>query len=266
MANIYVIKDRKDNFVLTPFFKDKEIGSKDGDEQVVVFTSGATSENDRDEYRLKTYKLVDDSVELWIQEKRYFPRLIVSAITFLVVYFFMSLVLRDPIPMLDELVGSTIATIAMWFFVSKKDKKSPITNKKKLEIKRAISNAEFKELEGLAIIEGYLDELRSLDNIDLSDRLLNVDNINLDSIDFKELDDSFINQFRSYFSKYIFDTNSNMKKYFQMVYDKRIEEVSDEALSSKLIELDRNAIIDLPLLTLLVMLKEYRMKATAFLD
>lgn len=266
MANIYVVKDTKKNFVLTPFFKDKTIGSKEGEEEVVFYTSGSTSEEERDESRLYTYKAVDDSVELWIQEKRYFPRLIASAFTFLVVYFFMSLVLRDPIPMLDELVGSTVASIAVWFLISKKDKKGPITNKKKLEIKREVSNADFKELEGLRTIEAYLDNLRSFDNIDLSDRLLNVDNITLEEIDFKDFDDSFLNQFREYFNRYIFKTNSNMKIYFDKVCEKRIEDKSDEALSSKLVQLDRNANIDLPLLVLLVVLKEYRIKASGFLN
>jgi hypothetical protein len=266
MANIYILKDRMSNFILTPFLKDKTIGSKEGEEEVVFYTSGATSEEERDEARLYTYKAIDDSVELWIQEKRYFPRLIVSALTFLVVYFFMSLVLRDPIPMLDELVGSTVATIAMWAFISKKDKKGPITNKKKLEIKREVSNAEFKELEGLTVIEAYLDNLRSLDNIDLSDRLLNVDNINLDVIDFKQFDDSFIHQLRGYFNKSVFGSNSTMNTYFEKVCEKRLQGESDEALSSKLVELDRNAKIDLPLLTLLVILKEYRMKAAGFIS
>jgi hypothetical protein len=266
MANIFVVKDKSKNFVLTPFFKDKTIGSKEGEEEVVFYTSGATSEEERDESRLYTYKAVDDSVELWIQEKRYFPRLVASAITFLVVYFFMSLVIRDPIPIFDELVGSTIATIAIWFFISKKDKKSPITNKKKLEIKREVSNAEFKELEGLTIIEAYLDNLRSLDNIDLSDRLLNVDNINLEAIDFKDFDDSFVLQLRGFFKSYVFETNSTMKSYFDKVCERRIEEKSDEALSSKLVQMDRNAKIDFSLLTLLVILKEYRIKAAGFLN
>lgn len=266
MANIYVIKDKENNFVLTPFFKDKTIGSKESEEKVVFYTSGATNEMERDEYRLKAYNNVDNSVELWIQEKRYFPRLIVSAFTFLIVYFFMSLVLRDPIPMLDELVGSTIATVAMWLFISKKDKMGPLTNKKKLEIKREVSNAEFKELEGLSTIEAYLDNLRSLDNIDLSDRLLNVDNINLEPINFKDFDDSFVHQLRGYLNKFVFVKNPIVKTYFEKVYEKRVAESSDEILSSKLVDLDRNSKIDLPVLTLLVVLKEYRMKSAGFLD
>jgi hypothetical protein len=266
MANIYIVRDRVKNFVLTSFFNDKTIGSKEGEEQVVFYISGAASESERDDARLYTYKAVDNSVELWIQEKRYFPRLLVCALTFLVVYFFMSLVIRDPIPMLDELVGSTLATVAMWYYISKKDKKGPITNKKKLEIKREVGNAEFKELEGLSIIEAYLDNLRSLENIDLSDRLLNVDNINLEELKFDDMDDSFISQLRTYFNQYVFTLKPEMKKYFNLVESIRLENKSDEALSSKLVQLDRDAKIDLPLLTLLIVLKEYRMKTAGFLD
>ena len=168
--------------------------------------------------------------------------------------------------MLDELVGATLATMAMWSFVTKKDKQGPITNKKKLEIKREVSNAEFKEFEGLSIIEAYLDNLRSLENIDLGDRLLNVDNINLEELKFDDIDDSFVNQLREYFNKYVFTLNSEMKKYFNLVEAIRLENKSDEALSSKLVQLDRDAKIDLPLLTLLIVLKEYRMKASGFLN
>lgn len=267
MANCYIIKDKVKNHIITPFYKDKEIGNKDGEDAVTFFSSSSVNSSEIDESRIQTYNEIDTSVELWIQEKRYFPRLIISAFVFLVVYFFMSLVIRDPIPMLDELVGSTIASIAMWYYISTKDKKGPITNKKKLEIKREISNSEYKELPALVTIEMYLDYLRGFDIIDLSDSLLNVDTGVLKPLEFAEkTNDTFMKQLTSRFKRVETDENPIMAKYFDKIYDARLEKKSDEALSSKLIQLHRDAKIDLPLLVLLVIMSEYQIKTSDFLN
>ncbi|MBK5200026.1 MAG: hypothetical protein JJE21_00645 [Spirochaetaceae bacterium] len=267
MANCYIIKDKGKNHIITPFYKDKEIGNKDGEDSVVFFSSSSVNSSEIDESRIYTYKEIDNSVELWIQEKRYFPRLIISAFVFLIVYFFMSLVIRDPIPMLDELVGSTIASIAMWYYISTKDKKGPITNKKKLEIKRAISNSDYKELPALITIEMYLDYLRGFDIIDLSDSLLNVDQRRLKPFEFADkTNDVFMKQLTSRFKRIEKDNNSIVAKYFDKIYDSRLEKKKDEALSSKLIQLDRDAKIDLPLLSLLVIMSEYKVKTADFLN
>jgi hypothetical protein len=265
MANCYIIKDRDKNHILTPFYKDKNIGNKDGEESVVFFSSGSINSTEIDESRLYAYSEIDQSVELWIQEKRYFPRLVISAIVFLIVYFFMSLVLRDPIPMLDEIVGATAASVAMWYYISTKDKKGPITNKKKLEIKREVSNSDYKELQALVAIEMYLDYLRGFDIIDLSDSLLNVDQESLKDFEFSEdTNDVFMKKLTKMFKRLECDKNPNMGKYFEKVYESRVENKKDEALSSKLIQLERDGKIDLPLLSLLVIMSEYRIKTTEF--
>ncbi len=88
MANCYIIKDRDKNHILTPFYKDKNIGNKDGEESVVFFSSGSINSTEIDESRLYAYSEIDQSVELWIQEKRYFPRLVISAIVFFNSLFF----------------------------------------------------------------------------------------------------------------------------------------------------------------------------------
>lgn len=267
MANCYIIKDKVKNHIITPFYKDKEIGNRNGEDTVVFFTSSSVNSSEIDESRIHTYNEIDTSVELWIQEKRYFPRLIISAFVFLVVYFFMSLVLRDPIPMVDEIVGSLIASIAMWYYISKRDKKGAITNKKKLEIKREVSNSDYKELPSLVTIEMYLDYLRGFEIIDLSDNLLYVDNNTLKPFDFAEkTNDIFMKQLVPRFKRLVIDKNPISAKYFERIHESRLAGKSDEALSSKLIQLDKDGKIDLPLLSLLVILSEYKVKTSDILN
>lgn len=255
MISCFVLKDKIKNLYLTPFLKDKMIGSKDSEEKVVWYSSEKLNEEDRDNARLFAYKEIDESINLWIQEKRYFPRLLISAFTFLVVYFFMSLVIRDPIPMLDEMVGSFLGAILMWMFISKRDKQSDIVNKKKLEIKREVSNADFQINKNLSALEFYLDDLRSYDLIDLSDKLLFVDEETLKPLTLE--DSSFLPFFNDYLSKQIFVKNSLMKDYFNKVIESRKEKIKNESLSSKLVQLSREAQIDVPLLALMIMIEEY---------
>lgn len=264
MINCFILRDKLKDLYLTPFLKEKGIGSKDSEEPITWYSSEKINEEKRDQARLYCYKVVDDSVNLWIQEKRYFPRLLISSFTFLLMYFFLSLVIRDPLPIFDEIIGSFVAAVLMWSFITKKDKQSAIANKKKLEIKREVSNAPFDIIEDIYVIEQYLDDLRSFDIIDLADRITFVDKENLEQLILK--DDSFFNEFRKLLKKQVFTNSSNMKLYFERILEVRKDEKSNEALSSRLVQLSRDAKIDLPLLALLVISDEYEVKVKAFIE
>jgi hypothetical protein len=43
-------------------------------------------------------------VRAWINERRFIPRFLIASAVFLVVYLFMSLVIIDPIPVVDEVL------------------------------------------------------------------------------------------------------------------------------------------------------------------
>ena len=48
-------------------------------------------------FRNELYRKVEQSVKIWVAERRFIPRFLISSALFLVTYLFMSLVVRDPL-------------------------------------------------------------------------------------------------------------------------------------------------------------------------
>jgi hypothetical protein len=68
------------------------------DEEVVLKSSGMLTKNQKDEVTYALYAAIDFSVDRWIQNKQYVPRLLICALIFTASYFLLSLAIRDPIP------------------------------------------------------------------------------------------------------------------------------------------------------------------------
>lgn len=252
MVYLYYLKSLKP-ILLNPYYKSKEIGNLDSEEPVTIFSANTLSKDDLDYIERECFYEIDNSVNLWIQEKRYYPRLFISAIAFFIMYFFLSLVIRDPIPVVDEILGSIAFAVFSWWFFSKNDSKSAIAKKKKLEIKRQVSNAKYEELSLLNKIEEYIFDLKTRDILDIADALTLVEG---------ELDLIKINSNESILADNIFfllknkvllnaDKTALLYKKVQKVNESGIK---NEALSSKLIDLgkeDKNSLLTIVLLHIL---------------
>jgi|GEM_PF-6182318 len=66
-------------------------------------------------------------------EKTFLKSFVLAAVTFLLVFYFLSIGIRDPIPMVDELVGAVVASFVV-FFVYKKKFVNKIEERKELEV------------------------------------------------------------------------------------------------------------------------------------
>ena len=100
MVYFYYLKSLKP-ILLNPFSKNKEIGDIDSEEDITILSSTTLTQEDNEFISKESFIEIDNSVNLWIQEKRYYPRLFISTLAFFVMYFFLSLVIRDPIPVFD---------------------------------------------------------------------------------------------------------------------------------------------------------------------
>lgn len=99
------------------------------------------------------------SVSRHIQDLHYIPRLIISAFVFLLLYFFFSLAVRDPLPMLDELVLSFAGTALVWVLMSRNDIKQAMTSRLMTGLDDMIRDAEVVEEDILFSCEEYADSL-----------------------------------------------------------------------------------------------------------
>lgn len=109
--------------------------------------------------RNELYRYSEAAIKGWMSDLRFVPRFILSAAVFLVVYFFMSYVIRDPIPLIDELVSAFAGGILAYYLLGKRYLNSNIAVNKRIEIRSKIDGISFSESEFLKRVETAVHEL-----------------------------------------------------------------------------------------------------------
>lgn len=107
-------------------------------------------------FRNDLYRMIEAGVKNWVAEKRFIPRFIISAGAFLLAYIFFSLVVRDPLPIIDEVLLSLGASILTYFFLYKKDQHSQAALKKRVELRTKVDRIVFIEDPFIKSIEEIL--------------------------------------------------------------------------------------------------------------
>lgn len=124
-----------------------------------LFSAGRLSDEDRDLARGELLAAWEGDARRHVQEARYIPRLVVSAIVFLAAYFFMSLVVRDPIPMIDEIVIALCCAAAAWVLMLRSAAKDPLYRKLGGDCSESLRSLTETEDEGLDAAEAYIERL-----------------------------------------------------------------------------------------------------------
>lgn len=172
MSGFYLIKRTfGKSLYLHPFLKKKWTIDWDPEEHIEAETSNKISMQDREDYLFELYTGIDRGVNSWIQELKYIPRFINAALAFLVVYFFMSFVLRDPFPVIDELIGGAAAAVGVYFFTAARNRKSDIAMKKRIELKNQADQTAFIVDEKLLVLEELLLAYDEMSAVTLSDKI-----------------------------------------------------------------------------------------------
>ena len=159
---------------LTPLSDPKSVESWSSDEEMVLKTSTLLTKRQNDEVTFSLYNTIDYSVDRWIQDKQYVPRLLVSAVVFTISYFIFSLAVRDPIPMIDELVISSVLAIVTWRTIARRDSRSAIAQHRRHELKVRSSERQSVIVDELFALEEYLDTAESYDAFTLANALCRV--------------------------------------------------------------------------------------------
>lgn len=118
------------------------------------------------------YRLIESSVKSWISDIRFIPRFILSAVVFLIIYLTAAVVVRDPIPVIDELALALGGSIALFFVLSKKDQNSEKSSKKRLDLRLIMDKIVFEEDEFVKEVEEILHYNESIDKRSLIESIL----------------------------------------------------------------------------------------------
>lgn len=96
-------------------------------------------------FRNDLYRMIEDAVKNWVMEVRFIPRFIMSAAVFLLTYLFLAFAVRDPLPMVDELlIGGGVAIVA-YFLLGRRDQRSNLALRSRVELRTAVDRIVFTE-------------------------------------------------------------------------------------------------------------------------
>ena len=102
------------------------------------------------------YRLIEQAVKDWSAEKKFLPRFLLSTAVFLLVYFILSVVIKDPIPMVDEIVGGFIAAVLVYVFLVRRDSGSRTSTEMKVRLRTRVDEIVFNEDDFTKDVEQYL--------------------------------------------------------------------------------------------------------------
>ncbi len=98
------------------------------------------------------YAMVEEGVHGWISEERFIPRFLMAAAAF-------TAVIRDSIPLIDELAGSLLAGGAVYGFWGRRQDQSVLAQEYRLRGRNRVNQVEFHHHPGIEVLERYLQEL-----------------------------------------------------------------------------------------------------------
>ena len=203
--NIYCIRHKDDFLAVADFDKALNSGEFDLSPSNYIL-SGMITEDEEETINREIVDGLYRRLDRWIQEKRYLPRLVLSSLVFLLCYLFCSLVVRDPIALIDELIISSAASVFAWIIISRKDLKAKCVLDAKEKWQKNIDDADFVYKSYIGELEFYFDEISSIGFKDLIKRIANRDLPPFDSecnLAFKQSLESYLNSSKKLESNYI---------------------------------------------------------------
>lgn len=118
-------------------------------------------------FRNELYRMIENGVKEWVSELRFIPKFLISSAVFLFTYLFLSLVVRDPVPVFDEIVLGLAASVAVYLVLGRKDMRSDLVLKKRVALRSVVDRIMFTESDFIRDMEALLHETetRKVDDV-----------------------------------------------------------------------------------------------------
>jgi hypothetical protein len=166
MDHIIIRRIDGSSLLISSFLENQRV-IEHGEQPIAIAAADGENTELKDDSLYLLYGYIDRAVDAWVQELKYIPRLINSAVAFLLLYFFFSFVIRDPLPMVDEIILASGGAVAVYLWTAAKNRKSEIAYKRRIEIKMNADRAKLFSDETAQKIEKRLQELEQTDLLSL---------------------------------------------------------------------------------------------------
>lgn len=123
-------------------------------------------------FRNELYRMIEDQVRSWISEIRFLPKFLLASGLFLISYLFLSLVVRDPLPMIDEIAISLGIAILSYLLLGKRDQQSNLALKKRVDLRTRVDRIVFLESSFVKEVEELLQRNESQSSAEVIEYML----------------------------------------------------------------------------------------------
>ena len=115
-----------------------------------------------DSIREHLHLAMEKGARRFFLDRGYYPRLALSAGTFIIVYLFLSIVVRDPIPLLDELLLGSLSAAAVYLSGERRALSSRAHLDSVLTLRRELDSMYFTESRVVDLFESWMEEVIDL--------------------------------------------------------------------------------------------------------
>jgi len=134
--------------------------------------------------RNELYRRIENDVRDWINERRFIPRFLIAAGAFLVTFLFLTIVIRDPLPVVDETVAAIVVAVVVFGAIGRRFEQSKVAGQRRVMMRSRVDGVVFSEDAFVLQIEEllhrceemeYRDAVESEELNDLARRIRNTD-------------------------------------------------------------------------------------------
>jgi len=163
MKKVYFLKWKNNSLILSDY---NEINMLENltESNISVSYGDSLSENDLDLIKSDFRINVEKAVNRWINDSKFLQYILISAVVFLVSYYFLSYVVRDPVPFVDEFILSLVLAAMAWNRLKNQQYKSDKVLQKKVEMEQYLSDVNYSSTDFVSQVELYLEKLSSMDH------------------------------------------------------------------------------------------------------
>ncbi|QEN07489.1 hypothetical protein EXM22_05610 [Oceanispirochaeta crateris] len=161
MKHIFYIKWKENSLVLNECNAQNLIENL-SEENIELAYGESVTDQDLDLIKTELKIDIENAVNRWINDSRFFVHLLMSTGVFLVSYYFLSYVVRDPIPLVDEIVLSLLMAGLSWYRLKNQQYKTDKVIHKKIEMEQYLSDIPYVKNDFIVQVELYLEKLSSM--------------------------------------------------------------------------------------------------------
>ncbi len=162
MKKVYFLKWKNSSLIVNDY-TDLNLMENLTEGNISVSYGGSLTDVDHELIKTEFRVNIEKAVNRWINDSKFLIHLLLSAGVFLVSFYFLSYVVRDPVPFVDEIILSFVLAGLAWYRLKNQQNQSEKVIQKKVELEQYLSDVSYESSDFVTQVELYLEKLGSMD-------------------------------------------------------------------------------------------------------